>query len=279
MIRAFRVLRPRSPSPRGAAAARCSSPPCTRVGAFRSRDRSMRCGAGTPWARPGSSPSGGVTAPRHRERGARGAGAAGAGHGAVLQRRRRLFLFPAARAVAPRFALPGARVRHRARGRRSGWRRPSAPCEPSRARTGTRAVLVRSNLREHPTFGAVSWERSHGGALAAVGHLLTGHCGDFLISATLPRPEARFWGSHWRRRPAVVLHQAARAPRGRRAGTGREAARAPSDELVRRHLRVCWENRSSSPNCCRCDKCLVTMVALEACGQLDHFQTFRGASN
>ena len=49
-----------------------------------------------------------------------------------------------------------------------------------------------------------------------------------------------------------------------------------SDELVRRHLRVCWENRLLSLNCCRCDKCLVTMVALEAPGQLDRFQTFSG---
>ena len=144
--------------------------------------------------------------------------------------------------------------------------------------TGTRAVLVRSNLREHPTFAAVSWERSHGGALAAVGHLLTGHCGDFLISATLPRPEARPWGSHWRVDPLWSSTKLRVQHVGDELGRDEKLRELASDELVRRHLRVCWENRSSSLNCCRCDKCLVTMVALKACGQLDHCQTFSGGA-
>jgi len=36
--------------------------------------------------------------------------------------------------------------------------------------------------------------------------------------------------------------------------------------LVRRSLRVCWENPGGAYNCGRCRKCLMTMAALEALG-------------
>ena len=41
--------------------------------------------------------------------------------------------------------------------------------------------------------------------------------------------------------------------------------------LLRKHLRVCWENRSPSGNCSRCGKCLMTMVTLAKEGVLDQF--------
>ncbi len=46
------------------------------------------------------------------------------------------------------------------------------------------------------------------------------------------------------------------------------------DELVRSKLRVCWAGTGTHYNCCRCEKCLRTMVALEALGILDRFETF-----
>lgn len=40
------------------------------------------------------------------------------------------------------------------------------------------------------------------------------------------------------------------------------------------HLRVCWEMPGSNLNCGRCEKCLRTMVALDAAGILDRCPTF-----
>ena len=40
------------------------------------------------------------------------------------------------------------------------------------------------------------------------------------------------------------------------------------------HLRVCWENDKELYNCCRCEKCLRTMVILETCGALDGCRAF-----
>ena len=44
--------------------------------------------------------------------------------------------------------------------------------------------------------------------------------------------------------------------------------------LVQRHLRVCWKNYGRRDNCCRCEKCLRTMLMLDALGKLGPFEAF-----
>ena len=43
---------------------------------------------------------------------------------------------------------------------------------------------------------------------------------------------------------------------------------------MQRHLRVCWKNVGNKVNCGRCEKCVRTMLALEACGKLGCFSGF-----
>lgn len=63
--------------------------------------------------------------------------------------------------------------------------------------TGKLPLLTRTNYREVPVFAAPWWERSHGAALAAVGHLLVGGVGTLLISAADHYAHPRAWGSSW----------------------------------------------------------------------------------
>lgn len=44
--------------------------------------------------------------------------------------------------------------------------------------------------------------------------------------------------------------------------------------VVRRTLRVCWENPDGAYNCGRCRKCTMTMISLEAIGALQSVETF-----
>jgi|GEM_PF-2754854 len=60
---------------------------------------------------------------------------------------------------------------------------------------------------------------------------------------------------------------------GRRNRIERTAAIA-GDPLVRRTLRVCWQNPGGAYNCGRCRKCLMTMVTLEALGLREGVETF-----
>ncbi|HXV52068.1 MAG TPA: hypothetical protein VD765_02475 [Solirubrobacterales bacterium] len=137
--------------------------------------------------------------------------------------------------------------------------------------TGCRAVIVETNLREHPVGVQMDWERGHGGAIAAVGHACEGLIGRLLISSSYPYSNDQPWGSHfrtdqgWSSSRLQVEHYGADLRRAEKLG---EIADEP---LVQQHLRVCWEHRSSSANCGECEKCLRTMVSLVNHRALERF--------
>lgn len=142
------------------------------------------------------------------------------------------------------------------------------------AEHGSRAVIIRTNLRRHPLLRATPWARGFGGGMAALGHLLRDTVGRLVTSSdglgaihpeTGSRPDTDpLFGS-----AAVdVVHA---APETTRLEKLRLLGAEP---LARRHLRVCWKNVGRTLNCGACEKCLRTMVALEACGTLDRFAVF-----
>jgi len=146
------------------------------------------------------------------------------------------------------------------------------------AECGLRAIVVRTNLRSHPLVAAPTWERAHGGVLAAIGHALGGEVSEVLISSSIATDREYAWGSHWESDP--LYSSASRRLRQvgmerRRIQKLREIAAEP---LVRKHLRVCWENRAGTLNCQRCKKCLQTRLALADCGALDACATLEGSA-
>ena len=143
---------------------------------------------------------------------------------------------------------------------------------------GVRSVFVRTNLREHPTFRATPWIHTHGGALAATGHLLSEAWGTLLISASYSMADHEHWGSHWELDPhwsgggLRVEHIGAQYRRSEKLATLKD------HPLVQRYLRVCWENRSLRLNCSRCEKCIRNQVLLAGYGTLDSFEVFEPSS-
>lgn len=144
------------------------------------------------------------------------------------------------------------------------------------AECGVRSIVVRTNLREHPLIRATPWERTHGGALAAIGHLLGDEFGRLLIASSIPyRSRREWWGSHWK---TDALWSSASVAVANVGGERRRIEKLhglAGEPIVQRHLRVCWENRDPSGNCSRCGKCLLAMLILADCGQLEHFPVFR----
>lgn len=136
------------------------------------------------------------------------------------------------------------------------------------ASLGIRAVIITSDLRRHPLHRAAPWLRSFGGALAALGHLMGTEVGRLLTSSDglgHAHPEV---GSQPDTDP---LHGSRSVTIDHVAGsvTRLEKLRAIAAEpLVQRHLRVCWKNVGMSLNCGRCEKCVRTMIELDACGAL-----------
>jgi hypothetical protein len=142
--------------------------------------------------------------------------------------------------------------------------------------TGAQAVILRTNLREHPLVAGINWERAHGGALAAAGHLIGRAVGSLAISSGLHRADARPWGSHWELDPLW----SSSSLRVRHVGDDlwhiTNTRQLADDPLAQRHLRVCWERHTAELNCAHCDKCLITMAVLDDEGALERFEGFHG---
>ena len=145
------------------------------------------------------------------------------------------------------------------------------------ADSGVTPTIVRTNLRAHPLVASMSWERSHGGVMAAIGHALGDEVSDVLISSSIPTDRQRPWGSHWETDP---LHSSSRV-RFRQVGMDvrrvEKLRRIAAEPLVQRHLRVCWQ-QTPLLNCQRCSKCLLTRLVLAECGVLDACATFEGTA-
>jgi hypothetical protein len=141
---------------------------------------------------------------------------------------------------------------------------------------GAKAIIIRTNLREHPAFKSVGWGMAHGGALAAVGHLLHDTVELLVLSASHPYCYDHPWGSHWDTDPLwsssslEVMHYGADHWRSDKL---REIS---GESLVREHLRVCWKNLSEQGNCGRCEKCIRTMLILAGEGALENYPVFGG---
>lgn len=143
------------------------------------------------------------------------------------------------------------------------------------AATGAPLIRIRTNLRDHPAYGRTGWSRSHGGALAAIGHFLGP--GELLVSSTKPATSTDPWGSHWMTDPLWSSGRVRIVHVGAERRRGEKLAALLDEPLVQRHLRVCWEHHGPEGNCGRCEKCLRTMLVLHAHGRLADFPVFSPA--
>lgn len=142
---------------------------------------------------------------------------------------------------------------------------------------GLRAVIVRTDLRDHPRFASISWEHTHGAALAAVGHLLSGTIGTLVIPPSYAADRLIPWGSRPDLDPGWSIPGRLQVEHGDADGRRLDRVRAIAhDPLVHRHLRVCWQNVGTDLNCGRCEKCVRTMAMLAGAGELERCETFPG---
>ena len=144
------------------------------------------------------------------------------------------------------------------------------------AEVGTASALLRTNLRQHPLMRATPWGRSFGGALAAIGHLLGDSAATLIVSGDglgyeHPEVGSRSGTDHLFGSATTSIEHF--APTVTRLEKIRRIAGEP---IVKQHLRVCWQNVGDRLNCGRCEKCVRTMLSLEACGALAAFPGFNG---
>jgi hypothetical protein len=139
---------------------------------------------------------------------------------------------------------------------------------------GVKAVVVRTNLRAHRAYRRANWERVHGGALAAVGHLLAPSSNELLVASSYPYAFDQPWGSHWKLDPWWSSDRITMVHVGAERWRTQKLIELADEPLVRHHLRVCWQNLATDGNCGRCEKCVRTMLILDGLGILDAYAGF-----
>jgi len=144
--------------------------------------------------------------------------------------------------------------------------------------TGTRLIIIRTNIREHNFFRSVSWMRSFGGALAAVSYFMA-DIGKFIISASYSFEYLPDCGSHWKTDPLFSSSRVDIIHEGASAGRIQKILSISDYPLARKYLRVCWEQRTEFMNCCQCEKCIRTMLNLMQLKKLGCFEAFPFKNN
>lgn len=132
--------------------------------------------------------------------------------------------------------------------------------------TGARAAVFRTNLRQLPSVRGSGWGRTHGGALAALGHACGDRVAELVISSTHHVTEPYPWGSHWDTDAGWSSSRLRVMHHGHGVKRIEKVTALAREPLARRYLRVCWENRSASGNCGECEKCCRTMLHLHLAG-------------
>jgi hypothetical protein len=142
---------------------------------------------------------------------------------------------------------------------------------------GKRRIEVETNVRD---FGDpyTKWDyHNHGAGLASAALLLEPVIGKIYVAATHAYAQLIPWGSHplldplWSTEDLTFVHDG--------CGTYRfeKIERLARSQAAMKTLRVCLDRRSGRYNCCRCYKCLRTMVSLKAIGALEKCETFESS--
>jgi hypothetical protein len=141
---------------------------------------------------------------------------------------------------------------------------------------GKELVVTRTNAREFVT--RLGW--AHHGYAPCLGGLGLA-CGPIADTIYLPAayayhhitPEGAnashpFIDPLWSTETVDIVHSGGEATRAQKI------ARLAHSPTALAHLRVCWQNVDGLYNCCRCEKCLRTMVEFELCGVLGRMEAF-----
>lgn len=132
--------------------------------------------------------------------------------------------------------------------------------------------VVRTNLREL-SEQRLPWEINYGCSLAAAA-LFIGDAFDRILIAGDSDYEVQVkFGANWMVDQLWSSENLEIVDDGGHLSRMQRVERIASHPLVRKTLRICWQNPDDAYNCGRCRKCLTTMAALEAIDALEAVET------
>lgn len=143
---------------------------------------------------------------------------------------------------------------------------------------GATFIPVTTNIRE-TKWKVAHWEMvAHGAALGAVALLFERHFNEVLIPASYDFSCLDPWGSHPLSDPLFSTSKTQLVHEGTAYTRTEKIEYLSNNEKAISELHVCYRGDDShgqdERNCCRCEKCYRTMIALELFGKLDQAVLF-----
>jgi hypothetical protein len=139
---------------------------------------------------------------------------------------------------------------------------------------GIRLVEVATSVRADFSDAWLHWELYHGGVMAAIAHLLSSTFRRIYIASSYPY----FWqdacGTHplldplWAPEGMELVHD------GGERNRWAKLTEISTNEVVQKHLRVCWHSANSLGNCGQCRNCVRAMAVLRVLGRERLFEVF-----
>jgi hypothetical protein len=135
-------------------------------------------------------------------------------------------------------------------------------------------VLIRvdTNLMSFGKSARVSWKYYHGSRIASVGLLFQHLFCKVLIPATFDQGNLFPWGTHPQLDPLWSTELVEFEHHGVEVTRPKKVAAISNSDMAMQWLRVCFKDPHAY-NCGRCEKCLRTMIALQASGALKRCKT------
>lgn len=139
---------------------------------------------------------------------------------------------------------------------------------------GAGLIEIKSNIREF-SDQFVHWRYYHGAVLGGTASLLSPTLDTTYIASSQHYGDLFCWGSHpildplWSTEAVQIYNDGCEAKRLEKI------AKVVENQVARRRLRVCFNNKYDRYNCNRCEKCYRTKIALYALGVLDQCETFK----
>lgn len=155
------------------------------------------------------------------------------------------------------------------------FERAVSAVEPVAKDAGVELITIRSNIREIGSETGFWVYQFHGAALASVAHALSGRIRRVIVGTSGAYDTLEPWGSHpctdsnYSSTQVQVVHDML-WPRFDKVKT---VADWP---IGIANVRICNSHDQTNMNCCRCNKCLRTMVMLVALGKLESASSFPG---
>ena len=140
---------------------------------------------------------------------------------------------------------------------------------------GKNLIEIETNVWQFLVSCGVQWgEQGHGAALATVAHLLSSNLHKVYIPSTLSYTQMVPYGSHplldpfWSSDSLELIHDGAEATRLDKV------SQISKNRYALSYLRVCNDSGEFGHNCCKCEKCIQTMISLKIHNALERCTTF-----